>query len=97
MDTLFHSFVFRRIINKEESNCIGLLIKMCDCFCWNMRSFRFGHKETTCADERIELELTFSIEVTDRNANSHISSLFAFAASAKLRYLGERVMALNEL
>lgn len=97
MDTLFHSFLFRRIISKGESDCIDLLIKMCDFFCWNTRSFRFKYKETACTDELIEVEITFSIEVTERNANTLIASLFAFAASVKLLFLGQHAVTLKEL
>ena len=97
MDTLFHSFLFRRIVTENESDCIDLLIKMCDFFCWNTHSFRFKHKEAARTNNLIELELTFSIEVTDRDINSHIASLFAFAASVKLMFLGQHAVALHEL
>ena len=97
MDTLFHSFTFRKLITATESECINLLIKMCEFFCWSTGSFRFKYKEATHSRGVIELELTFSIEVMNKNANSHIASLFTYAASLNLLFLAQQAVTFSEL
>lgn len=97
MDTLFHSFMFRRLIDKNDPDYLDLIIKPCEHFSWNMRSFIFRHKQRTRTDEWKEVEFTFSIELTERNANSKIASLFAFAESMRLTFVGHYASTFEEL
>lgn len=97
MNTLFHSFLFRRLFDTNDPEYINLIVKPCEHFCWNIRSFRFSHEQRTRTDKWIEIEFTFSIEITERNANSKIASLFAFAESMDLMFLGHHAVTFEEL
>lgn len=81
-ERLFHTFSFYKIIFKDEDDnmefAMQQIMKICDKFCWESKSFRVAYRRSLSENGNISLNALVSIEMTEAHLNSKIASMFAF-------------------